>query len=161
MFQSKQKQQTSEKDMNQEQPINIFYDASCAVCAQEMQIFKRCDQYDQLRLIDCSTPDFSATQYHAEITQQQMMQALHLQRADGSWLKGAEAVAFIYRLMGFTRMANVWQWSWMRKAYPWLAKHRQGLSRLGLDKIWSMLLKRSAQRLQARMQACHQGQCDV
>ena len=148
--------------MNTPQPVKVFYDASCAICAQEMQQFKRCDQHNQLQLIDCSSPRFSLAQYHiANMTQTRMMSEMHVQRADGSWLKGAAAVEFLYRLMGFTRIANLWQRRWIQRCYPWIANHRQWLSRIGLDKLWMMMLKRSAKRIQARMQACHNGQCEL
>ncbi|MFT7286763.1 MAG: putative DCC family thiol-disulfide oxidoreductase YuxK [Halieaceae bacterium] len=72
-------------DSNSEPVDTLFYDGQCPLCANEIAELKR-SRGDALNIVDIhslsadSGPD-----------QDTLLRTLHLQRADGQWLRGADA----------------------------------------------------------------------
>ena len=118
-------------------PLSVFYDASCAMCASEMNALKARDFTGMLQLVDCSAPEFSDEGFLAEgITRTALMARMHVRDASGQWFVAMDAFEVVYRAAGLERAASLWgdrRWRpFFDRLYPWIARYRQPLSRLGL-----------------------------
>ena len=118
-------------------PLTIFYDASCPLCASEMQALKARDRDDRLALVDCSAPDFEDDALLGDgIRRHDLMRLIHARDAHGRWFVGLDAFEAVYRAAGLETAARVWgspRWRpLLSRIYPWIARYRQPLSRLGL-----------------------------
>jgi predicted DCC family thiol-disulfide oxidoreductase YuxK len=137
-------------------PLTIYYDASCPICATEMHALKAHDAEDQLVLVDCSGEGFEdAAAAAAGIGRADMMQAIHARTADGVWLKGVDVFVAAYEAAAMPWMAKLWGHPRLRplwdRAYPWIARNRRWLSRLGAPHAMRALFAASARRRAARL----------
>lgn len=147
-------------------PLTIYFDASCRLCNSEMQNIKLHDTNNQLILVDCSTPEFNETPFHAEgITKILMMNRLHAQDANGKWLVGVDAFEVIYRTVGMASIAKLWGGRFTKpltkKMYPWVVKHRYTLSKIGLPELFGLWSKHAARKAEKRSRLCSEGRCNV
>jgi predicted DCC family thiol-disulfide oxidoreductase YuxK len=138
-------------------PLTVFYDASCPMCASEMHALRERDADARLELVDCSATGFSDEGLRAEgITREQLMSLIHARDAYGRWLIGADCFAAIYAAVGLHGAAGLWGSRRLRpllgRLYPWIARHRQALSRLGAHRLIGLILPKGG---------CngHQGTC--
>jgi predicted DCC family thiol-disulfide oxidoreductase YuxK len=116
-------------------PLTIFYDASCPMCAGEMQLLKRRDAHGRLELVDCSAPDFDESVLAGlPIRRQDLMTLIHARDAHGRWFAGIEVFELAYGAVGLDVIAGFWGSRALRplltRIYPWVARHRQVLPRL-------------------------------
>jgi predicted DCC family thiol-disulfide oxidoreductase YuxK len=116
-------------------PLTVYYDASCPLCRAEMHALRDRDREGRLQLVDCSARDFDDTGLLAYgVTRDKLMEVIHAQDAYGRWLVGIDCYEAMYRAAGKERVAALWGNRWLRpmfrRAYPWVARHRQFLSRL-------------------------------
>jgi len=140
----------------------VYYDASCPLCRAEIGALSQTDAGGVLRLADCSAPDFEdAAARAAGIDRTAMMAALHARDAAGRWHVGVDAFEAMYRAVGIESVARLWGHPWLKPlwvwVYPWIARHRQRLSRLGLTGLFERWVRREARRAAAarcRTQAC-------
>lgn len=143
--------------------LQVFYDRSCALCAGEMHALKALDQDDWIELVDCSAPGFDDAPYRADgITRDAMLARLHVREPQGAWHVGVDAFGLLYGLLGLDAMATAWTHPLTRpvteRLYPWIARHRHALSRLGLHRLAPWLSSLAAHRA-ARRPHCHNGAC--
>lgn len=147
-------------------PLTIYFDGSCPLCTREVKLLSRYDEQQQLLLVDCSSPAFAPVDGYQR---DDMMALIHARDAAGQWLIGAPVFAAAYRASGFASIAGLWghaalQPMW-RVVYPWIARNRQLLSRLGAISMLTWLLHRlharAARRALAQSQACADDRCDV
>lgn len=118
-------------------PLTIYFDASCPLCASEMSALKQHDRDGRLVLVDCSEAGFTDAPLDAAgLTQRDVMQIIHARDATGQWLRGVAVFEAAYRGVGLNVLAFLWGCRLWRplldRIYPWIARHRQALSRLGL-----------------------------
>lgn len=146
-------------------PLTIYFDGSCPLCTREVQLLTRFDDRKQLQLVDCSPSTFAPVDGYPRDA---MMALIHARDAAGQWLIGAPVFAAAYRASGFAAIAGLWgsprlQPMW-RVVYPWIARNRMWLSRLGaisaLTWILHRLHARAAKRALAQSQACADNHCD-
>ena len=121
-------------------PLTVFYDASCPMCAAEMHGLRDLDRHHRLELVDCSAPDFDDEGFRAEgITREKLMSLIHGRDAHGRWLVGIDCFEAAYRAAGLEAAARFWGsrrlGPILRRLYPWVARHRQAISRLGVTPI--------------------------
>ena len=142
----------------------VFYDRACPLCAAEMDTLKAADHDGLLELCDCSVADFqhpAATA--AGITQTQLMNSMHVLEQNGRWHHGVAAFAEIYRGLGITSIARHLQHPWLRpvlnRIYPFVARHRQAFSRLGLERLFARYIERQIRLAEANR--CSAGSCDL
>ena len=141
-------------------PLTIYYDASCPLCAGEMHALKTHDREDRLLLVDCSAPEFVTPHDGNGVTRAMMMARIHARDATGLWWSGIDVFEAAYRAAGFTRCARIYGSRFLRplldRVYPWIADHRQRLSRLGLDRAFWMIAQAGVGRSEraARCASC-------
>jgi predicted DCC family thiol-disulfide oxidoreductase YuxK len=126
-------------------PLTVFYDASCPMCAGEMEAIKKLDADGRIILVDCSAPGFEdAALGQGGFCRTDAMTLIHARDADGRWLVGVDVFEAAYRAAGLTMIARFWGNRRMRplldRMYPWVARHRQRLSRLGLNLLVRLVM---------------------
>lgn len=126
-------------------PLTVFYDASCPMCASEMHALRDLDTRGRIELVDCSAPSFRDTLLRKEgVTREALMELIHARDANGRWLIGIDCFEAVYRAAGLERTARVWGSPKLRpvlsKIYPWIARHRQLLSRYGINAVIRRLI---------------------
>lgn len=138
-------------------PLTVFYDASCPMCAGEMQALKNLD-HERLALVDCSALDFDETVLAGVgITRADLMARIHARDAHGRWLVALDALEAAYRAVGLERAADFWGARRFRPlldpVYRWVARRRQVLSRLGISALARRFARNAASRRAAGGQA--------
>ena len=112
-------------------PLTVFYDASCPVCALEMEHLRERDGAGRLCLIDMSAPDFDAERHG--FTAADLDAQIHAVTADGAVSRGMAALRHAYaaaglgwllRPTGLAPLAPGFDW-----AYRVFARHRRAISR--------------------------------
>ena len=132
-------------------PLSVFYDRSCPMCASEMHALRDLDAAGRIELIDCSAPEFSDEGFLAEgITRRALLERIHARDAYGRWLVGMDAFEAVYRAAGLEAPARMWGNPRLRplfdRLYPWVARYRQLLSRLGMNALVRRLIRELANR---------------
>jgi predicted DCC family thiol-disulfide oxidoreductase YuxK len=127
-------------------PLTVYYDKSCPLCATEMHALRDLNPAG-LRLEDCSAWDFDCRKIACDgVTREDLMARIHARRPGGCWLVGIDAFEAAYASAGLKGMARFWGSRRLRpvleRIYPWIARHRQSLSRLGLHRLVGRLLAR-------------------
>ena len=145
-------------------PLTIYYDASCPLCATELQTLCEYAGEQRLRLVDCSVPGFAdAAAAAAGLDSTELMRTIYARDANGRWLGGidvfvpaydAAGVAAVARLYSHPRLRPLWD-----RVYPWIARHRMALSRLGLHRAFGWLVRRTARRAEQRRVGCSRRDC--
>jgi predicted DCC family thiol-disulfide oxidoreductase YuxK len=134
-------------------PLTVFYDASCPLCANEMHALKARDGGGKLELVDCSAPDFDESVLAGvPIRRTDLMTVIHARDAGGRWLRGIDVFEAAYGAAGLDAAARLWKHPRLRplweRIYPWIARHRPLLSRLG-----------AAAAMARAMSYCRDSQC--
>jgi predicted DCC family thiol-disulfide oxidoreductase YuxK len=132
-------------------PVTIFYDASCAMCANEMHALKARDRAGRLELVDCSAPEFDETVLAGTgIRREDLMTLIHARDAHGSWLVGIDVFEVAYAAAGLTMIAGFWGSPKLRpllaRLYPWVARNRQLLSRFRINRLVRLVLPVSCRK---------------
>lgn len=145
-------------------PLTIFYDASCKLCNTEMESVRALDQKHRLVLVDCSSADFDERPYtEVGISQQDMLNCMHIRDSQGNWYRGVDAFEHIYNAIGLRKIAKLWAHPLTRplteRAYPWVVKNRHVLSHLGLPMVLKLWGRFAAYRAFNRSKACAKGAC--
>jgi predicted DCC family thiol-disulfide oxidoreductase YuxK len=113
-----------------------------------MHALKARDRDGRLLLVDCSAPGFDDRGFAAEgITQAAMLARIHARDARGRWLQGVDVFVEAYRAAGLERVAvaleNPRVRPWFGRIYPWIARNRYVLSRLGLFRVYDRIAARA------------------
>lgn len=152
--------------MNATWPLVIYYDASCPLCREEMHALKDHDTGQRLALVDASAPGFADEHLAAAgIARDDLMRLIHARDASGRWFIGVQVFELAYAAAGLHAIARLWANPRLRpvwdRLYPWVARLRQPLSALRLNKAYGWLVRRAATRAQARAARCTDGRCDL
>ena len=124
-------------------PLTIYYDHSCPLCRDEVELLRQHNADKRLAFIDCSASDFVELQ---EYSRAAMMRLIHARDARGAWLVGPPVFSAAYQAIGAHSVAALWGARWLQplwtRLYPWLADNRQSLSRLWLFSVAMKAFKR-------------------
>ena len=136
-------------------PLTVYYDKSCPLCATEMRVIEKLDWRGRLKLVDCSAPGFDDSAATKEgVTREAMMAKLHVRDPDGRWLVALDAFEAVYASAGLKGAARFWGSRRLRpllgRIYPFVARYRQPLSRLGLHKVVGALMRLAARAAPGR-----------
>lgn len=147
-------------------PLVIYYDASCPLCREEMQALVSHDHQRLLRLVDASSPQFRDVDTEAAgLDRAELMRLIHARDEHGRWYRGVEVFELAYAAAGLTGIASLWGHPRLRplwdRLYPWVARFRQPLSRLRLNRLYGAMVRRAAARAQRRASACAAGTCAI
>ena len=117
--------------MASDYPLKVFYDASCPVCALEMDQLRARDADGKLVLVDMSAPGFDAACHgfaHADLDA-----AIHAVRPDGSIVRGMPVLRLAYAAAGLGWLLRPTAVGPLRPvfdaAYRVFARHRKSISR--------------------------------
>jgi len=146
-------------------PLRIYYDRSCPLCAHEMHALIAHDAHANLQLVDSSAADFAdADAAAAGITPADMSRLIHACDANGRWIIGVEVFVLAYQAVGLDSIARLWAHPWLRpiwdRFYPWFARNRMALSRLGIAPLYGWLIEGAARRAARRSAQCAQDRCE-
>ncbi len=147
-------------------PLTIYFDASCPLCRKEMSALRDHDAQQRLALVDCSGPDFDDREVRrAGYSVPELMRLIHARDADGRWFIGVDVFVLAYDAVGIRSMAEFWAhprlrpvWDWL---YPWVARHRMVLSRLGFTAAFDAFVRWLGRRALARSRACRDDRCEL
>ena len=117
--------------MASDYPLKIFYDASCPVCALEMDQLRARDAAGRLELVDMSAPGFDAACHgfaHADLDA-----AIHAVRPDGTIVRGMPVLRLAYAAAGLGWLVRPTGFGPLRPAfdaaYRVFARNRKAISR--------------------------------
>ena len=126
-------------------PLKIFYDASCPVCALEMDQLRARDSDGRLELVDMSAPGFDAACHgfaHADLDA-----AIHAVRPDGSVVRGMPVLRLAYRAAGLGWLLRPTGVGPLRPlfdaAYRVFARNRKSISRALAPAIAALRARRA------------------
>ncbi len=126
-------------------PLTLFYDASCPLCRQEVELLRQHDLEQHLRFVDCSAEDFAAVEGK---TRDAMMRLIHARDAGGRWLVGPPVFGAAYRAVGIKSIGALWESRWLqpmwKRVYPWIADNRMWLSKIGVVGVSLWIFKKIA-----------------
>ena len=112
--------------------LTIFYDATCPLCATEMDHLRRTDANHAIAFENIYADDFTAR--FPSIDRQEADRILHGQLADGKVITGLDVTYRAWCLVGKRRWVAILRWPMVApiadRAYLFFARHRQRISRL-------------------------------
>ena len=112
--------------------LTIFYDATCPLCATEMDHLQRTDVHHAIAFENIYADDF--TSRFPSIDRQEADRILHGQLADGEVITGLNVTHRAWCLVGKRRWVAILRWPMVApiadRAYLFFARHRQRISRL-------------------------------
>jgi len=131
--------------------LTVYYDASCPVCALEIDHLAERDGGRRVALVDISAPGFDATRHG--FAQAALDAAMHVRQADGTVARGMPALRLAYQAAGLGWLVRPTAWPWLAPvfdaAYGAFARHRQPVSR-ALAPAIRLLRRRHAARASRR-----------
>jgi predicted DCC family thiol-disulfide oxidoreductase YuxK len=144
--------------------LEVYYDGSCRLCRAEIGALAAADANGVLDLRDCAAASFDdATPRAAGIDRAALMTAMHVRDGAGRWHVGVDAFVALYRAVGIESMARLWGHPHLKpilqRAYPWIARNRALLSRLGAASVIEWLVGWQARR--AARRRCAGGACGI
>jgi predicted DCC family thiol-disulfide oxidoreductase YuxK len=129
-------------------PLKIFYDASCPVCALEMDQLRARDAAGRLELVDMSAPGFDAACHgfaHADLDA-----AIHAVRPDGTIVRGMPVLRLAYAAAGLGWLVRPTGFGPLRPAfdaaYRVFARNRKAISRALAPAIAALRTRRGRGR---------------
>lgn len=145
-------------------PLTVYYDASCPLCRKEMHALKQFDVQDRLKLQDCSTENFhDEFADKANISTADLLRLIHARDESGKWFIGVDVFVLAYRAAGIEAVAGFFTFRPLRpllnRLYPFIARNRMVLSRLGVTDAFEYFVRRAALRAQKRAQSCLIDKC--
>jgi len=109
------------------QPVTIFYDAACPLCAREIAMLKRLDKgHGRLIARDINDPTLFPTGLGR--TRDDLMARIHALGPDGNLIEGMDVFRAAYRAVGYGWLLAPTAWPLLRPLFDALyrlfAKHR-------------------------------------
>ncbi|MEM1262551.1 MAG: DCC1-like thiol-disulfide oxidoreductase family protein [Pseudomonadota bacterium] len=130
--------------------LTVYIDRSCSICRRESDALANAIPSEQLEFIDCAAPGFAdAAAGRAGLSAATLQGVLHARDANGRWLRGADAVAAMYRMAGLQRLAALFDSPWLRwlsvPGYWLFVRSRGFLKATGLASVYLAAVERILQ----------------
>lgn len=133
-------------------PLTLYFDASCSLCAAEMDNLRLRDAAGRLRFVDASAPGMDMAPGGIPVAE--LMALMHARTADGRVLRGVPAFELAYEALGLHQVAALLRAPWLRpllnRVYPVIARHRQQFPRALVQLVFGRALRRAAKQAAAR-----------
>jgi predicted DCC family thiol-disulfide oxidoreductase YuxK len=127
--------------------FTTYYDGSCPLCRAEMRNLMLRNQDGRVAFVDASASGFDAATLG--VTQDALMNALHVRTADGRWLIGVPAFEALYRSLGMPTIAAALRQPLLAataaRIYPWVVRHRHRLPKAPIVWIFERASRRAAE----------------
>ena len=93
----------------------LYYDGACPLCSREIEEI-RAKRGDSIALVDVHALPYDDQPVDAldKFSREDLLKSLHLQRADGQWLKGADANVAAWETTGRWQLLRVLRWPVVR-----------------------------------------------
>jgi predicted DCC family thiol-disulfide oxidoreductase YuxK len=128
-------------------PLTMYYDRSCPLCRQEVDLLREHNRDNNLAFVDCSPTNFASVEGY---TREAMMKLIHARDVNGQWLIGPPVFSAAYRAVGIESIAALWGTPWLqplwKRLYPWVANNRMWLSKIGVFTLAMWAFKKIATR---------------
>ncbi|MCH2178803.1 MAG: DUF393 domain-containing protein [Mariniblastus sp.] len=96
--------------------FEVFFDQQCPMCRREIDMVRRKDKHNRLKLTDISSPQFS--QGAQSPTLETLMRSIHGRFLSGprknEWVQGVEVFREIYSRLGFGGLVSISRWPLLR-----------------------------------------------
>jgi predicted DCC family thiol-disulfide oxidoreductase YuxK len=150
-------------------PLTIYYDSACPICVSEMSTLTTLDFERRLVLFDCAGGRIDDACLQAKLGASDLLAIIHARDANGRWLKGVDVFVAAYEAAGLAVLARLFDSRRLRpiweRVYPYIARNRYGLSRLGFHHLFKLiphrLLLARATRATTNTTACVDGACGL
>ncbi|MFT3734429.1 MAG: DUF393 domain-containing protein [Rhodocyclaceae bacterium] len=142
-------------------PLTVYYDRACPLCRREMHALKARDQGDRIQLVNISDERFDASTTGFDAAS--LDAALHARGADGTVLRGLDAIQASYEAVGLGMLYHWTRTPLMRplmdRAYRLFAAHRNTLSPLVAPLVAPLIDLATPRAASGR--ACTADSCDL
>ncbi|RVT88648.1 thiol-disulfide oxidoreductase DCC family protein [Inhella crocodyli] len=132
--------------------LTTYYDGACQLCRAEMRNLMRRNTEGRVDFVDAAAPGFDAGALG--LTQEAVMNALHVRTASGDWLVGVPAFEALYRTLGLPWVSAALRQPLLAavaaRVYPWVVRHRHHLPRAPITWLFERAGRRAAERAAAR-----------
>lgn len=147
--------------MNAKAPeMTVYYDGTCHLCSSEMKNLMLRNTEGRVAFVDAAAPDFEAATLG--VTQEAVMNALHVRLASGEWLIAIPAFERLYGTLGLPRVAAALRRPTLAaiagRLYPWVVRNRHRLPRAPIHWLFERAGRRAAEQAAAR-RCEHDGAC--
>jgi predicted DCC family thiol-disulfide oxidoreductase YuxK len=148
--------------------MTLLYDASCPVCALEMDHLRERNRHGRLAFVDIAAPGFDAAAWGTTLAA--LDAQIHGFRPDGTVLIGLPALREAYAAVGLGWVLRATAWAPLAPladaGYRVFARHRQAISSAAAPLIGALrelreLREGRARRTLARMARCRGGACAI
>lgn len=75
--------------------VTLFYDAKCAVCAVEVEVYRKMDKDNRLTYVDITSPNFDASK--VTIPEDRLNKYFNIQLEDGTFVEGVDSFIEIWK----------------------------------------------------------------
>jgi predicted DCC family thiol-disulfide oxidoreductase YuxK len=127
--------------------LTTYYDGSCQLCSAEIHNLRVRDTEGSVAFVDVTAPGFDAPALG--VTQEALMNALHVRTADGRWLVGVPAFEALYRRLGMPTIAAALRQPLLAataaRIYPWVVRNRYRLPRAPITWVFERAGRRAAE----------------
>lgn len=142
--------------------MTVYYDGSCHLCRAEMNNLMLRNTEGRVAFVDAAAPGFEAAPLG--VTQDALMNALHVRLASGEWRVAIPAFERLYGVLGLPRVAAALRRPTLAalagRLYPWVVRNRHRLPRAPIHWLFERAGRRAAEVAAAR-RCKSDGECRV
>ena len=84
--------------------IKVFYDGSCNICKKEISFYSKIDKNNSFKWINIH--DKNGEINRTGLTKNELMSALHIQKKNGSIIKGVEAFKVLWSELKYFKILS-------------------------------------------------------
>ena len=110
--------------------VRVFYDGDCPLCMREIAMLQRRDKRRRIDFQDISAADFDPEATGKTFAE--LMERIHGQLPDGTWIEGVEVFRQLYSAIGLGAVAEMTKIPGIRQTLDWgyrrFAKNRLRLT---------------------------------